>query len=422
MPVNLSESDPSASNEPSLLFGLPSERGRWLFMPLGTLVMMCLGTAYSWSVFRQPLEEALGLTTTQSSIPLSAFLAINSLLAPLGGGAIARFGVRQVAFWGGILVGLGYVFAGLATHFWMLVVAYGAIAAVGAIGAYGVPLAVAARWFGDRQGLALGLTVLGFGLSPLITAPLSEYAIEQIGVRSTLIGLGIAFGAIIAASAIAWQLPPDPAETEPDVPTDRYPPLWSQPRFYGLWACYALGTAIGVAIVGISSPAAQDIAALSPQQAATRISLFAIFNGSSRPLFGWLSDRLRPENAACIVYGLAIFASLLMLAVGEGNTVAFELAFSCFWLSLGGWLAIAPTATASWFDPRQFPLNYGIMFTAYGIGAPAGVSAVSLLEERSGGYESTFVLTLVLAVLGAAIALLVLRREPDRVLNSNRDL
>ena len=37
------------------VFGLPAEQGRWLLIPLGMTVLLCLGTVYSWSVFPKPV-------------------------------------------------------------------------------------------------------------------------------------------------------------------------------------------------------------------------------------------------------------------------------------------------------------------------------------------------------------------------------
>jgi hypothetical protein len=52
------------------LFGLPAEKGRWLYVLLGLLVLLCLGTVYSWSIFRKPLESLFSISATQSLLPL----------------------------------------------------------------------------------------------------------------------------------------------------------------------------------------------------------------------------------------------------------------------------------------------------------------------------------------------------------------
>jgi hypothetical protein len=50
------------------VFGRPAEQGRWVFIPLGMLVLLCLGTVYSWSVFRKPLEAEFNIGATESPI------------------------------------------------------------------------------------------------------------------------------------------------------------------------------------------------------------------------------------------------------------------------------------------------------------------------------------------------------------------
>ena len=89
-----------------------------------------------------------------------------------------------------------------------LVVAYGIIRETGIGIVYGVPIPVVSRWFPDKKGLAVGLTIIGFGLSPLITAPLANRLIEAYTVRPTLRLLGIAMMVIITALSLAMKLTP----------------------------------------------------------------------------------------------------------------------------------------------------------------------------------------------------------------------
>ncbi len=56
------------------LFGLPAEKGRWLLIPLGVIVLLCLGTVYSWSIFRKPLEKLLQIGATESLLPFTVLL------------------------------------------------------------------------------------------------------------------------------------------------------------------------------------------------------------------------------------------------------------------------------------------------------------------------------------------------------------
>ena len=59
--------------EPSpTLFGMPSERGRWVFVLLGLVINLAIGSIYAWSVFRKPLETFFAVGATESLLPFIA--------------------------------------------------------------------------------------------------------------------------------------------------------------------------------------------------------------------------------------------------------------------------------------------------------------------------------------------------------------
>ncbi len=402
---------------PITLYRQPAYGGRWLFILLGLLVLLCLGTVYSWSIFRKPLETELGIGASESLLPYTVALVFYATLMPITGFVIPRWGPRRVLALGGSLVGLGYVLASFAPSIGGIALCYGVIAGSGVGIAYGVPMAVVARWFPDRKGLAVGSTIIGFGLSPLLTAPLANRLIEALGVRPTLLILGILFAAVILGIATQLRFPPPdwiPSPSFPRKSTDspdhplpasrRSLPLLRNPSFYGLWICYAIGTLIGLSAIGISSPVGEELIGLDPASAANSVALFALFNGISRPLLGWLADRLQPHQVATGSYGLILLACGLMLLPSQGSPLGYWVAFSLFWFCLGGWLAMAPTLTLRLFDPERYAQNYGIVFTAYGVGALTGTMITGQIRDRLGSYSYTFYGMAVLAMAGIGVA------------------
>jgi MFS transporter, OFA family, oxalate/formate antiporter len=408
------------------VFGLPAQQGRWLFVPLGIIALLCLGTVYSWSIFRKPLEKLLTVGATESLLPFAVLLAVFATIMPIAGRNIERYGASKVTAIGGIVMGLGYFLSGFTSSIPLLVITYGVIAGAGVGIAYGVPIAVAAKWFPDRKGLAVGLTVVGFGLSPLITAPIAKSLIESNGVGNTFKILGIAFTAIVLAVASQLRFPP--AGWQPQTQISRNNPIGSEfsttanvenllssPSFYGLWICYTIGTLAGLMAIGIASNVGTEIIKLDKNTATTAVSVFAIFNGIGRPIFGWLTDRLTPKLAAIISYVMILIASIIMLNTGENQTLNYFVAFGLFWLSLGGWLAIAPTATLSLFDPQNYTKNYGMVFTAYGVGAIVGTLIAGSAKDIFGSYKFAFYPTAALAIVGIIVATFVLKPTPKSI-------
>jgi OFA family oxalate/formate antiporter-like MFS transporter len=85
-------------------------------------------------------------------------------------------------------------------------------------------------------------------------------------------------------------------------------------------------------------------------------------------------------------------------------------AFAGFWLCLGGWLAIAPAATASFFGMAHYSRNYGTVFFASGLGAILGGLISGHAKDWFGSYTYAFYPTAGLALIGIVIALVLLER------------
>jgi MFS family permease len=140
-----------------------------------------------------------------------------------------------------------------------------------------------------------------------------------------------------------------------------------------------------------------------------------VFNGISRPLFGWLSDRFKPHYIALLSYVLILIACILMVHAQTGQVATYLIAFCLFWFCLGGWLAMAPTLTLRFFNPDQYAQNYGIVFTAYGVGALIGTLVAGRIRDFFGTYNYVFYPMAVLAIIGIIVACVLLKRESSTV-------
>lgn len=395
------------------LFGLPALQGRWIMLFLGFLINLCLGSVYAWSIFRKPLEAFFEASSTQSGVPFLLFLLFFSILMPLTGNFIEKLGIKKLLFLGVTLIAVGWISSSYASSIFALGITYGIITGSGVGIVYGIPLSVITKWFPDKKGLAVGLVLAGFGVSPAITAPLAKWSIEINGVLPSFAWLGIGYSVIIMICAFFLQIPQnswtktfDFISISSNVKTNDFNPneMLKKPRFYILWFCFVIGALAGLMAIGISSPVAQELIQLDKSTASSLIPFFALFNGASRPLFGWICDKTSPKLAAMFSFIIIIISSLLMLQVKEGETAIFVIAFSGFWLSLGAWLAIAPTATLTFFGSSNYAKNYGIMYTAYGVGAVLGTLLSSKLKDVLGSYSFSFYPTLGLACIGFFIA------------------
>ncbi|MCX8201352.1 MAG: OFA family MFS transporter [Candidatus Caldarchaeum sp.] len=390
---------------------------RWFYPAVGLAANVILGTIYSWSVFRKPLENMCGWSDFESSLPFSVFLLFFALTVPVGGRMMNRFGPRKTALVGAVLVGLGWSLSGVAVNLPnslpIVLLTYGVVAGAGVGIFYGVPITVSSRWIPEKRGFAMGLTLLGFGLSPLITAPLASTFLSQYGVQATLTTFGITFGIILALLSTLLKFPPvSLTVTSSSAQTAKSKDFTTREMmrtgmFRTLWFLYFVGTFGGFIAISLSAKYCVEVVGLTPQLAAAFTGVFAIFNGTGRPLFGYLTDRMGIQKTA--TYSFIILTAAAVLANFSQSLPVFAVSFSIFWLIFGGWLAIAPSATSKFFGLKNLGTNYGVVFTAYGFSALIGPPASSALREITGTYTIPFTMIAVLALLGLAFSVTKLK-------------
>lgn len=394
------------------LFGVAPESGRWMFIILGFIINICLGSVYAYSVFNRPVQELLGASATWAGMPFMVFLAIFAIMVFVGGQLIGKLGPRNLGILGGVVVGLGWMLASQSPNIGVLTITYGLIGGAGVGLAYGVPLAVVGRWFPDKRGLALGLTIAGFGGSPFVSAYVAASLINSAGPMQAFFTMGLAFLIVICACFIPFRYPADgwtpagftAATTGAGSVDFTTGEMVKTKAFYGLFLSYTIGCLAGLMAIGISSPVGQEIIVIPAATAATLVGIFAIFNGLGRPLFGSLTDKLNPQKTAILSFVIILVCSLGMLVAKEGSVALYVTCFVGFWLCLGGWLAIGPTATNAYFGVTNYAKNYGVVFLAYGLGAILGSIISGQARDVFGSYMFAFVPTAILAVLGIIIA------------------
>jgi OFA family oxalate/formate antiporter-like MFS transporter len=232
---------------------------------------------------------------------------------------------------------------------------------------------------------------------------------------------GIAFIIIMVILATPLVFPPagwKPAGWTPPAPKPgaavscnlKREEMLKSKSFYGLWLCYFIGCIAGLMAISISA----DVAGIVGKEAVGAILLgfspvgfFAIFNGGGRPVFGTLTDKLTPKNAAILSFVLIIIASLMIWKIQ--TPVVYIISFAILWGCLGGWLAIGPTSTASFFGVGDYPRCYGVVFLAYGAGALVGPYLAGYFKDATGSFINVFPVVVVLAAAGIVIAFLLMK-------------
>ncbi len=394
---------------------------RWLIMVGAIIIQLCLGAIYAWSVFRKPLQgEPLKLTATQATLPFALVLISFAVATIIGGRWQDKKGPRLVATVGGILLGLGLIAAGITKSFLGIVLSYGIISGIGIGLAYVCPISTGVKWFPDMRGLITGISVAGFGAGALISAPVARSLIDSVNVFNTFIILGVVFLILVVAGAQILRNPPEGYRPEGWTPpktstatTYGYTPkeMLATSQFYLIWLIYFFGCATGLMIIGQTSPIGQELAKLTKETAAIAVSVLAIFNALGRIFWGKVSDslgRLRTLFLMFLICGIAVLLFNLIATLPIYYWIGISLVGLCF----GGYLAIFPAVTADFYGTKNVGVNYGLLFTAYGIGGLLGNIFAPQVLEKTKSYNLAFLVAGILCLLGAIITFLI--KQPKR--------
>ncbi len=142
--------------------------GWWVVLVAAIGLSMGYGPiiTFTFGVFFKPLSQEFGWNRAQVSLAFSLSLLVMSIAFPFVGRLVDRFGARRVIVPSVLLFGFGLIsFSLLSARLWHLYAIYLVLGVVGG-GTAPVPYSnVISHWFDKRRGLALGLAMVGLGLS-----------------------------------------------------------------------------------------------------------------------------------------------------------------------------------------------------------------------------------------------------------------
>jgi OFA family oxalate/formate antiporter-like MFS transporter len=340
-----------------------------------------------------------------------------------------KFGPRVVATIGGILVGLGMVLAGLTTTPVGYVVGFGVLAGAGIGFGYASATPPAVKWFpAAKTGMIAGIVVSGFGLASVYAAPLSKWLIGSVGVSSAVMVLGVAFLVVVVGLAQLLQPPPEgyvPQGSPSSVASDKQPASEYSPmemlrtwQFYVLWFMYACGAGAGLMIISKLAKIASLQAGLS--LGFVLVAVLAIGNGAGRVVAGTLSDSIGRKATLMICFLSQAVLIIVLSQTSSGtflaNAVVLAVISALIGANYGANLSLFPSVAKDLYGLRNFGINYGLLFTAWGIGGFMLSLLAGKVYDASGSFNFAYYCSAALLVMAAIATLFVrpLRQVQER--------
>ena len=405
---------------------------KWLIAIMGTLTHLSLGTVYAWSFFQTPITQLAGWNNTQVAWAFSLSIFMLGVTAAWGGTKIDKYGPRKLAIIGGIMYALGYIFSAYALSsgtLWLLYLAFGILGGAGLGLAYVTPVATVSRWFTEKQGLATGMVVMGFGLGALVMSKLLAPLFLQLSgqdLSKTFLYIGFTLIVVLPISASFLQLPPsEEKETRINQNIVSKGPspfkfIFSK-SFIIIWLMFTINVVAGMIFISFQSPLLQDILKLRMPAStnfadaevitmlnaagATLIAVSSVFNGVGRFFWGAISDKLGRIFTFRIL--LMLQALMFVALIFVSHPVWFFVFVCVVLLCYGGGFGIIPSLINDRYGAKLMPALYGAALTAWGVGGIIGPQIVAFMKDNypaDAGFYA-FVIGSVLLVFGLLLSL-----------------
>jgi OFA family oxalate/formate antiporter-like MFS transporter len=392
---------------------------RWWRIVGGLSMNLALGALYAWSVFVAPLEKEFGWMRADVSMVFTIAVFVFGLSFILAGRLQDKKGPFWISVTGGVLVSIGffacaYVNSLNAFFFW-----FGVMGGIGNGFGYATPIPVMAKWFPDRRGLAVGLAVAGYGGGSAIFGPLAaNWLLPSYGWRTTFQILAVIFLVMTLVGAFLLKNPPvgyKPAGWTPAPAAKAAATAYDfspgeairTPAMWFMWIAYALGTSAGLMVISQLIPFAKS-QGIGPEWAFVLFIVGALGNASGRILSGWMSDALGRLNVLRLMIGISAVAMMILYHVGANIPILLFMLFAVYWC-YGTQLSVNASTTSDFWGTKNAGINYGILFTAWGVAGIIGPRIGGRMFDIYKDYRLAFYTAAALAAV-ALVAELIARR------------
>ncbi len=319
------------------------------------------------------------------------------------------FGPRRLMSVAALLLGLGCVLMGRLSTLWELYLYFGIIFGMGFGAIDVIALTTIARWFSHRRGFMTGIVKVGTGAGQFAMPLAASGLILLCGWRWTMAIIGTLVAVILVLmaqllhrdpSALGLKTSPETGRRNLSAPaTDPGTSLSRVFRTIQFWNICLLNLFLVFCLMVVMLhivPHVRD-SGIPPIQAAGVLSTIGAVSMLGRFVCGLVIDK-RGSKTVMNVCFLLLLSDLAWLRFAD-RLWMFYLFGAVYGLAHGGFFTAISPLVAEWFGIHSHGTLFGIVACFGTTGGAAGPLLAGHLFDRSGSYQSTFLILTVLALV-----------------------
>jgi MFS transporter, OFA family, oxalate/formate antiporter len=403
----------------------------WRVTFAGLGINLALGILYTWSIFKESIQDSIiagdgrfDWNLAALNDPYAVCCLVFAFAMILAGRVQDKTGPKMTAILGGILTGSGLILIAFSSSWIVWILGFGVLMGAGLGFGYASATPPAIKWFPPaKTGMIAGIVVAGFGLASVYIAPLGTWLISRFGLSQSMLIFGVAFLVVVCVLA-QFLINPPAGYVHPDAratatkaaaPTgiDFSPgEMMKTGTFFKLWLMFCVGSGAGLMIIGsVAGMAKSGMGSM----AWIVVALMAVGNASGRIAAGILSDRIGRANTLFIMMCFQALIIFSLLFIAPAQVVLLVTAATFIGFNYGTNLSLFPSATKDFFGLKNFGVNYGLVFSAWGIGGFIFPRVSQMIVAYTGSPSMAYILAAALLLTGAMLALITKAPEtrPD---------
>lgn len=372
--------------------------GSWL-----SIYFLALNATFS--ILSKTIAVERGWDVASITDTYALYLLIFSVVGIFAGKFADKNGCRRNMVIGGIICGGGWIFTGMSSSVGMFYINFGVITSIGAGILYNPLLTQTLKFFPDSRGKASGFLLSAASIGPFIMAPVLTSSFAAVGVRTTLLILGIGIIAInLIFSPFQKKAEVQPKKNTNSITSDegQYPPtqMLRSVTFYKMLFIFMAVACAGNMMIGVLYSIAQNQIQLSLTTAALAVSVSTISNFIGRLSFGVIYDKIGAFKSLILSLGITTFSMIIVSFIGANMAAPFFIVIAMLGFAFGGPMVVFPPLTGRTFGTKYLGTNYGIIFLGYSLAGFVGPKLATYFNSRFGVYTYGYYAAAILALLG----------------------
>ena len=415
---------------------------RLLYFFVAFVLLMFFGLIYAWSLFVDPLEAEFGWDRSATSVVFTLSIITFCAGMLVAGALEERTSPRTVMLITAACLGLGLIASAFTESLPFIYATYGVLVGAGVGLGTDVVMSVTLKWFPDKQGLASGAMLMGFGGGTMLLSPIVTTMLGALGWRMTFGALGAVFVVLVGAGAFIMKLP-TPEYVKPLLEKARQnatvaavdmtgSQMVRTPTFWVFMVYLMLVTCGGLALISQAVPAAMELlmgagagagasgaaagagasAVLSEAEAlmlaTAAMGSVSAMNGLGRLINGFIWDKF--GYRVCLTWITVAFAAGMLccaFAMMGGNFPLLVAGFMLLGLMYGGNMCSMSAMVGTFFGPKYYGINYAIATCQMSPAAIVGPQILALSQMGSGSYLGAFWVFFGVAIAALAVSFFI---------------